>query len=259
MKHFARPAVVALLLTAALAPARANAVDSSAPFTVIGDYVTIHGVATVRLAELKSAVDSVRAAGRHGGRTAAYAVLERLPADLTAAALWEMSHGVETPPEDAERAVGTDPEPPVEASDPAKTVDNATSANYTTPEPTVVCTWYNAADRRQMNSAIFRTTLYRFHIDVTWRGCDNGTNQSAEPFLVWYSEVDILWNCENGELRKESGPLNSTPWIKHFATGRCQAGVELNGRTWNLGHNQPYINNTYNWTGARDTREGSAH
>lgn len=254
-------AMLAATLLSSPSIATPAATDSTAMYTIVGDQVVIYGVATVRVDELKQAVDRVRAAAHRGGLDAARAELTTMPDALARAAVWEMTTGVEddNPPErDIDRqAGGTDPEPPVQAGEPERTVQNVQSANYTA--PTVVCTWYNATDRRQMNSILFRVTLYKFHIDVTWRGCDNATHGSPEPFMAWYSDIDIIWSCDNDAIIKESGPFASTPWVKHFASGTCGAGLQVGDRGVTLGRQKPYINNTYDWQGHRTVREGSAH
>ena len=241
----------------------ANATPSAtgvhtASFVVEAGRVTILDPAapvTVVLDDLRRAEDAVLAAG---SRAEALAVLDRLPRDLRLATAWDLTRGEEAlPPEDdVDRAGGQDPEP-VPSADPVQVVNATESANYTTPDP--VCTWHQGSDVRQMNALITRSVLYKFHLTFSWRGCDDGTNNTAEPVDAYYEVKDLFISClDNGTLpRHDAGPYGA-PFIKFSAVGECFTGAVIDGNEWGVGHTHPQIHDTYDWTGRRTHRSGSA-
>lgn len=259
-----RPTIAVAVAAAALVTPTASAQSLAAPdvpFRIVGDFVTIYDLdtpVTVRVDTLRAAIDEVRSAG---DKQSAQAVLNTMPNDIGTAIAWELSHGAEVrpPEEDVDRAGGHDDEPPAEADDPVKTVNNIEAANATTPDP--VCYDRTARDMRQMNSLIFRLTLYKFHMFAAWRGCDTSLNYPVDQSLdAYYSDLDPFFSCtENTSLpSKSAGPYN-TPVMRFRVSGECYQGFEFDGKGYSVGKNHPYIDNEYDWTGHRTLRLGSAH
>lgn len=255
----------AAIATAVLVPAStAPVAASTAAFVVDGEHVTIHALTppiTVRLADLRAAAERIHTAG---SRQAAQAALDSLPRDLAYAVAWERTNGVETtasmpPEEEVDRVTAYDPEPPVEPGDPGRGAADAVSANYTTPSP--VCNFRSARDMRQMNSAIIRLTLYKFHMYAAWDGCDDGTNTANDDALdAYYSEIDPFFECTTNESlpSKMAGPYGG-PTVRFRVSGQCFQHVVIGKFELDTGKYNPFIDNEYNWTGALVLRTGSAH
>jgi hypothetical protein len=229
-----------------------------APFVVHDGMVTIVDLdvpVTVGMDDLRQAEAAILAAS---GRSEALGLLESLPHDLGLAAAWDLAHGEDAlPPEDdVDRAAGQDPDP-VPSAEPAQALNAAESANYTTPSP--VCTWHQGSDTRQMNAAITRYTLYRFNLRFSWRGCDDGSNNTAEPVDASYNVYDPFIDCiDDGTLPRHAAGPYGAPFIEFDADGECLTGFKAFGKDWGVGHTYPQIHDTYDWTGRRTQRTGSA-